>query len=221
VPTAPTSAAIVHPVPPAGLDPVKWGRVDPDGTVYLRTDDGERAIGSWQAGAPDEGLAHFARRFDDLLTEAELLAARLSAGGSEPKHALNSARQLRDGLADAAVLGDIAGLAKFLDALVVQAEDAVNGARSAREASRTQAIARKEELAGAHTHAATSGVCHFTAPDDAACLSRIRELIGFLPANKPSVSSIRTTIVVPERCAPMTMTGALMDLDCVTAWSTP
>ncbi|WP_414710468.1 DUF349 domain-containing protein [Pseudonocardia sp.] len=147
VPSAPASTAIVHPVPPAGLDPVKWGRVDPDGTVYLRTDDGERAIGSWQAGAPDEGLAHFARRFDDLLTEAELLAARLSAGGSEPKHALNSARQLRDGLADAAVLGDIAGLAKFLDALVVQAEDAVNGARTAREASRTQAIARKEELA--------------------------------------------------------------------------
>jgi hypothetical protein len=147
VPSAPTSAAIVHPVPPASLDPAKWGRVDPDGTVYLRTEDGEREIGCWQAGAPDEGLAHFARRFDDLLTEAELLAARLSAGGSEPKHTLNSARQLRDGLTDAAVLGDVAGLAKFLDALVVHAEDAVNGARSAREASRTQAIARKEELA--------------------------------------------------------------------------
>jgi len=121
--------------------------VDPDGTVYLRTDDGEREIGCWQAGEPDEGLAHFARRFDDLLTEAELLAARLSAGGSEPKHTLNSARLLRDGLTEAAVLGDVAGLAKYLDALVVQAEDAVNGARSAREASRAQAIARKEELA--------------------------------------------------------------------------
>jgi propionyl-CoA carboxylase beta chain len=41
----------------------------------------------------------------------------------------------------------------------------------------------KEELGGAETHARTSGVCHFTAPDDAACIRRIRELMGFLPAN--------------------------------------
>src|SRR5262245_7767015 len=32
----------------------------------------------------------------------------------------------------------------------------------------------KDALGGAHTHASTSGVCHFTAPDDAACLARIR-----------------------------------------------
>ncbi len=41
----------------------------------------------------------------------------------------------------------------------------------------------KEALGGASTHAATSGVCHFTAVSDAACLARIRELFGFLPAN--------------------------------------
>ncbi|HYQ40798.1 MAG TPA: acyl-CoA carboxylase subunit beta [Polyangiaceae bacterium] len=41
----------------------------------------------------------------------------------------------------------------------------------------------KDALGGAHTHATTSGVCHFTAADDAACLARIRELVGFLPAN--------------------------------------
>jgi hypothetical protein len=134
-------------VMPASADPTRWGRVDEDGTVYLRTADAERAIGSWQAGEPVEGLAHFARRFDDLLTEAELLAARLAAGCSDPKHALTSAKQLRDGLADAAVVGDVAGLTEYLDSLVGQAEEAVSGARSAREASRAQAIARKEQLA--------------------------------------------------------------------------
>ncbi|HEV7789094.1 MAG TPA: DUF349 domain-containing protein [Pseudonocardia sp.] len=146
-PSAPPATAIVHPVPQASSDPSRWGRVDEDGTVYLRTSDGERSVGSWQAGEPVEGLAHFARRFDDLLTEAELLAARLSTGGSDPKHALTSARQLRDGLADAAVVGDVIGLCEFLDTLVGQAEEAVSGARSAREAVRAQAIARKEELA--------------------------------------------------------------------------
>ena len=40
-----------------------------------------------------------------------------------------------------------------------------------------------EELGGAHTHAATSGVCHFTVPNDAACLAAIRDLLSYLPSN--------------------------------------
>jgi hypothetical protein len=137
----------VHPVPPASAHPERWGRVDDDGTVYLRTEDGERAVGSWQAGEPTEGLAHFARRFDDVLTEAELLSARLAGGGADPKHTLTSAKQLRDGLKDAAVVGDVVGLAAHLDGLVQRAEQAVSGARSARDAVRAKAVARKEELA--------------------------------------------------------------------------
>jgi propionyl-CoA carboxylase beta chain len=41
----------------------------------------------------------------------------------------------------------------------------------------------KEELGGAHTHAARSGVCHFTLPSDAACLAAVRELLSYLPSN--------------------------------------
>ncbi|MBY8849219.1 DUF349 domain-containing protein, partial [Saccharothrix sp. MB29] len=60
-------------VPVASDHPDRWGRVDEDGTVYVKTADGERVVGSWQAGEPAEGLAHFARRFDDIRTEVELL----------------------------------------------------------------------------------------------------------------------------------------------------
>ena len=41
----------------------------------------------------------------------------------------------------------------------------------------------KEELGGAATHAGTSGVCHFTAADDRACLELVREVLAFLPSN--------------------------------------
>src|SRR5947207_8714040 len=41
----------------------------------------------------------------------------------------------------------------------------------------------KEELGGASTHAARSGVCHITVPNDAACLAAIRELLSYLPSN--------------------------------------
>ena len=56
-----------------------FGRVDDDGTVYVKTAAGERVVGSWQAGTPEEGLAHFARRFADLVTEVDLIEARLES----------------------------------------------------------------------------------------------------------------------------------------------
>ena len=41
----------------------------------------------------------------------------------------------------------------------------------------------KEELGGAMTHNAISGVAHFAVPDDRECLRLIRELLGYLPGN--------------------------------------
>ena len=41
----------------------------------------------------------------------------------------------------------------------------------------------KQELGGAMTHNATSGVAHFIARDDTECLAMIRELLSFLPLN--------------------------------------
>ncbi len=40
-----------------------------------------------------------------------------------------------------------------------------------------------EALGGATSHNATSGVAHFSVEDDRACLSLLRELLGFLPSN--------------------------------------
>ena len=142
-------SAPVEPAPAvrsALSDPGRWGRVDADGTVYLRTADGERAVGSWQAGEPEEGLAHFARRFDDLLTEVELIATRLGSGHTDPKQALGTIKQLRDGLDEQHVVGDVVGLAARLDYLRSLAEQAVGAARQAREAARAEATARKQAL---------------------------------------------------------------------------
>ena len=41
----------------------------------------------------------------------------------------------------------------------------------------------KEELGGAMTHNAKSGVAHFVVPDDQECLALIRTLLGYLPGN--------------------------------------
>ncbi|MGB9106230.1 MAG: acyl-CoA carboxylase subunit beta, partial [Terriglobales bacterium] len=47
----------------------------------------------------------------------------------------------------------------------------------------TQEEVSKEELGGAMTHNAKSGVAHFMAHDDAECLSMVRELLSFVPSN--------------------------------------
>ena len=45
-----------------------------------------------------------------------------------------------------------------------------------------------EELGGAWTHNAISGVAHYRAPDDRACIDRIRQLIEELPYEPPSAA---------------------------------
>lgn len=123
-----------------------FGRVDPDGTVWVKTAAGERAVGSWQAGTPEEGLAHFARRFADLVTEVDLIETRLNTGAADPAHSLASIRRLRGSVESAHVVGDLDGLAERLDKLAAAADERAGAARAAREAARAEAVARKTLL---------------------------------------------------------------------------
>lgn len=128
-------------------DWTSFGRIDEDGTVYVKTAAGERVVGSWQAGTPEEGLAHFARRFADLVTEVDLLEARLASGAADPAHTIASLRRLRGSLDTVHAVGDLDGLAARLDKLDVVAEEKAAEVRAAREAARAEAIARKTALA--------------------------------------------------------------------------
>src|SRR6266436_3100626 len=51
----------------------------------------------------------------------------------------------------------------------------------------------KEELGGAMTHNAKSGVAHFAVDDDRACLSLIRELLSYLPSNNMEEPPVHKT----------------------------
>ena len=92
-----------------------WGRIDADGTVYVRTSAGERPIGSWQAGTPEEGLAYYQRRYDDLAAEVAVLEARVAS--ADPKQVSAAVAKLRATLPEASALGDLDALDKRLDAV--------------------------------------------------------------------------------------------------------
>jgi hypothetical protein len=141
VPTAP------EPVAPPASDPTAWGRVDDDGTVYVRTADGERAVGSWQAGDPAAGLAHFGRRYDDLATEVTLLEARLKAHTGNPAEIKTKAQGLAESIPNATAVGDLDGLAARARAMVETADSAAAEFRAEKAAARAGQVARKEALA--------------------------------------------------------------------------
>ena len=79
------------PATTASVDPHRFGRVDPDGTVWLVSSTGERVIGSWQAGDNEAAYAHFGRRFDDLQTEVALMERRLDSGNGDARKIRNAA----------------------------------------------------------------------------------------------------------------------------------
>jgi propionyl-CoA carboxylase beta chain len=57
----------------------------------------------------------------------------------------------------------------------------------------------KEELGGAMTHNAVSGVAHFAVPDDRECLRLVRELLGYLPSNNVDEAPRRETADPTDR----------------------
>lgn len=66
-----------------------------------------------------------------------------------------------------------------------------------------------EALGGASAHAGKSGVAHFVAPDEAACIQQVKQLLAYLPSNNiddapavapvaPSLSAEALLEIVPE-----------------------
>ncbi|HEV7192037.1 MAG TPA: DUF349 domain-containing protein [Jatrophihabitantaceae bacterium] len=135
----------------------EWGRIDAGGTVYVRTADGEREIGSWQAGDAEAGLAFYHRRFEDLETEVVLLEKRLESGAGDPASTRTHAIALRDQLPTASAIGDLDGLSQRLDALLSAVEAKVAEAAAARDQARAEAIAAKESLITESERLAESG----------------------------------------------------------------
>ena len=123
-----------------------WGRIDDDGTVYVRTADGERAIGSWQAGDAEAGLAFYQLRYQDLAAEIQLLEKRLESGAGDPAATHSSAAALKEQLSSAAVIGDLAALDARLDSVLTAADEKAGQAAAAREQARADAVAAKEKL---------------------------------------------------------------------------
>jgi hypothetical protein len=87
------------------------------------------------------------RRFEDLETEVNLLATRLTSGAGDPVATRKHALELKEQLPTAAAVGDLAGLEARLDELLKTADEKAGEAAARREQARAEAAAAKERLA--------------------------------------------------------------------------
>ncbi len=124
-----------------------WGRVAEDGTVFVTTADGEREVGSWQAGTPEEGLAHFARRYEVISTEVALLEQRLRSGAGDPQQVAQTATRLKGSIPTASAVGDLASLERRVDVLIEKTAEAVEAGKAKKAEARAAAAAVKAGLA--------------------------------------------------------------------------
>jgi hypothetical protein len=141
-----------------------WGRVADDGTVYVRGAEGERVVGSWQAGSPAEALAFFGRKFDALETEVSLLEQRMATTDLSPSQAQATISRLLAAVADARAVGDLDGLRGRLEAMTGLVDSKREEHKAAREEARTRAqetreriVAEAERIATDATHWKISG----------------------------------------------------------------
>ena len=95
----------------------EWGRVAEDGTVFVKTADGERSVGQYPEGSAEEALKFFTERYDALAFEVSLLEQRVNGSVLSPEEASESVKKVREQVVDAHAVGDLATLAARLDAL--------------------------------------------------------------------------------------------------------
>jgi hypothetical protein len=119
----------------------EWGRVDEDGTVFVRTADGERSVGQYPAGTPEEALAFFAERFEALAFEVELLQQRIRSGVMSPEEALESVKTVTAQVTGANAVGDLASLVARLESL----RPVIEEQRESRRAERVQKAAESKK----------------------------------------------------------------------------
>ena len=134
-------------------DPAKFGRVGEDGTVYVITPTGDRAVGSYPGKSPEEALAYFVKKFEMAASEVALLAARIRSGAMVPSDAHEAVNKLRTQITELNGVGDLANLASSLEKIpaLISAHEGAYQARKAaqnaeREARKVEAEAIKEKI---------------------------------------------------------------------------
>lgn len=130
---------------PVTTEPQTWGRVDEAGTVYVRQGDGERVVGQYPDGSPEEALAYYSRKYGELAGQVTLLEQRIKRG-TPPSDVAKAVRTLSENVRTANAVGDLAALLDRLTALGGTLDELTEQQAAAAKAAVAAALRVREEI---------------------------------------------------------------------------
>ena len=126
-------------------DQAPWGRVDETGTVFVREASGERAVGQYPDGTPEEALAYFERKFTELAGQVTLVEQRVKRGAPAADVA-KTVKALGETIATANAVGNLAALQTRIEALGGTVTELTEKQSEESKAAVAAALAEREAL---------------------------------------------------------------------------
>lgn len=150
-PKFPTPARVAAPLPDiddaAAAEASKWGRVDDEGNVWLRSSgtESERIVGQYAVdGNEKDALGLYVRRYLDLETQVSLLEARVANIAPEEINA--ALKSLQEQLKEPAVVGDVDALRQRVEALEGMADKRRAEVKAEREETKKQSLEERTAI---------------------------------------------------------------------------
>ena len=123
-----------------------FGRVDDNGTVFVREGDAEREVGQFPDASKEEALALYARRYLDLKAKLDLFANRLKSANVKNREIDDTLKTLAEETAEPAVVGDIAAIKAQFEELKAKAAAKKTAIAEARKAAMDKAVAERTAI---------------------------------------------------------------------------
>lgn len=136
--------------------PSDFGRVDEDGTVWVRTADGERNVGQVPDATAEEAMGFYTRRYENLAAEIGLLESRVNAQAMSPEEARKAIATARTSVAEANAVGDLAALTERLGKIEELLPAQIEARKKARAAQNAVTAAAKLTMVNEAEKLATS-----------------------------------------------------------------
>lgn len=144
----PPRAGVAPPAPVhdarEAAEAARWGRVDADGTVWVREAESERSVGQYPGADAKEALAYYVVRFLDLQAQVALLEARLAQ--LSVKEIDQTLASLDEALKEPAAVGDLTALRERLARVSEAADERRAEAAAEREAAKREALAARTTI---------------------------------------------------------------------------
>ncbi|MEU4362889.1 DUF349 domain-containing protein [Promicromonospora sp. NPDC023987] len=151
-PAAQAAPAAPAPVVPPAADAAahaeaeKFGRVDEDGSVYVREAAGERVVGQFPGVSTEEALALYVRRYLDLAAKVGLFEARLESADLSVREIDQTLQKLGEETAEPAAVGDLDALRARVETLRGLSAERRAALEEARSAAKAEAVAARTSI---------------------------------------------------------------------------